>query len=395
LGKTGKISGKKFASLCCLVLVLALVLALYSAGCKGAASTETTAAAAVTEGNESEETSSGTEETASGTEETAAETANPDEIKGNINPLSGLELSDKVANLRPLAVMVENNTPARPQSGLVSADVVFEVVDEGGITRFVTIYSSYDSDMVGPVRSARPYYAEIAASFNPIYTFWGTFPGFYIVIQNLGLDYLSPLGDETGASNITGNFVDPGSGAGADAIRDTTRVAPHNAYIQTPRMREIAANIGYASEPGETYFHFKEDAGESSRGDIGNITVDFSSSSFRVDWEYDEATNTYLRSVGGEANLDRETGKQVTVNNVIVLFTDIENSGNEQGHMLVRTTQGGDAYFFIDGQVIEGTWDRSSALEPFQFKDMDGNVMLINRGQTWISMISGIEQLSY
>ena len=112
------------------------------------------------------------------------------EITGNINILSGLEISDKVLNSRPFAIMVENTPDARPQSGLINADVVFEVVDEYGITRFVAVFSSYDSDLVGPVRSARPYYAEIARSFDPVYVFWGTAPIFYKVIENLGLDYL-------------------------------------------------------------------------------------------------------------------------------------------------------------------------------------------------------------
>jgi hypothetical protein len=82
-------------------------------------------------------------------------------------------------------------------------------------------------------------------------------------------------------------------------------------------------------------------------------------------------------------------------NNVIVLFTDIKNSGDEAGHMLIRTTQGGDANFFIDGKVIEGTWGRNSVLEPFSFKDKDGKTILVNRGQTYVSMVSGIEQLTY
>ena len=82
-------------------------------------------------------------------------------------------------------------------------------------------------------------------------------------------------------------------------------------------------------------------------------------------------------------------------NNVIVLFTDIKNSGDEAGHMIIRTTQTGDAYYFIDGKVIEGTWGRNSVLDPFSFKDKDGKTILINRGKTYISMVSGIEQLGY
>lgn len=349
----------------------------------------------------SSETSAAEETQAEATEETSAaetteEEISPDEITGNINILSGLEISGKVLNSRPIAIMIENLPPARPQSGLIYADVVFEVVDEYGITRFVSVFSSYDADLVGPVRSTRPYYAEIAAGFDPVYVFWGTYEPFYKVIANLGIDYLSPLGDESGNSSITSNFVDPwDAGEGADSIRDGTRERPHNAYVRTPRMKEIAADIGYSLEGGKSPFHFKEDASESDRGNIENISVDFSEPSFKVDFEYDSKTNTYLRFCGGQPSTDRETGKQLTVNNVIVLITDIKNSGDAEGHMLVRTTQGGNAYYFIDGKVIEGTWDRNSGLEPFKFKDKEGKTVLFNRGQTWVAIISGIEQLEY
>jgi len=374
-----------------IIITAVLAAALILSGCKAAelpetASAETTAA---------EETSAETaEETIA--EQTTEEEIIIGEITGNINILNGLEISEKVLNSRPMAIMVENLAPARPQSGLIYADVVFEVVDEHGITRFVAVFSSYDATLVGPVRSTRPYYAEIAAGFNPVYVFWGTHPLFYKVVENLGLDYLSPLGDESGNSSITSNFVDPWNpGEGVDAIRDGTRQRPHNAYVRIPRMKEIAEKLGYSPEGGQSPFHFKEDATESDRGNITDIIINFSDPSFKVDFKYDSKTNTYLRYCGGQPSNDRETGKQITVNNVIVLFTDIKNSGNVEGHMLVRTTQGGNAYYFLDGNVIEGTWGRKSALEPFIFKDMDGKTVLFNRGQTWVAMISGIEQLEY
>src|SRR4030042_4076086 len=105
---------------------------------------------------------------------------------------------------RPIAVMVENSFAARPQSGLNLADVVFEVVDEYGITRFVAIYNSNDAPVVGPVRSSRPYYAEIARGFDPIYAFFGTYPECYKVIEDMGMYVLSAMSDSSGNSSITG-----------------------------------------------------------------------------------------------------------------------------------------------------------------------------------------------
>ena len=265
-----KTAGKLFF----LMLAIMIVAAIGLSGCQAAEVTPSTAAETTPA---SEET---VEETVETVEETATETTEEKEIvgeiTGNINILSGLEISETVGDGRPVAIMVENLDKARPQSGLTSADIVFEVEDEFGITRFVAIFSSYDADLVGPVRSTRPYYAEIAAGFDPIYVFWGTHPSFYIYVENLGLDYLSPIGDGTGASSIVGNFVDPGSGEGKDAIRDTSRVKPHNAYVRIPRMKEIAQEQGYSLEGGQSPLKFKEDAPESERGNIDNIIVDFS-----------------------------------------------------------------------------------------------------------------------
>ena len=357
------------------------------AGCKKQQAVETTI---------QEETTAVQSETSSDTsDQTTLETdskINDLEITGNINILSGLEISDKVLNSRPFVIMVGNDPEVRPQSGLINADVVFEVVDEGSITRLVAVFSSYDSDMVGPVRSTRPYYAEIARSFDPVYVFWGTAPIFYKVIENLGLDYLSPLGDQSGNSSVAANFVD---GNGVDSKRDSSRVAPHNAYMFTPRIRELASEQGYKLEGGQSSFHFKLDAPEPDRGDISKITIDYSIPQYKSLFEYDSKNNNYVKSVAGSPSLDRESGEQIAVNNVIVMVTDIKNSGDSSGHMIVRTTQEGEAFYFFDGKVVEGTWSRSSALDPFTFKDKDGNVVLFNRGHTWVGVISGIDRVDY
>ena len=96
--------------------------------------------------------------------------------------------------------------------------------------------------------------------------------------------------------------------------------------------------------------------------------------------------------------MDFESGNQISANNVIVLITDIDGPIDQYGHMVVRTTGGsevGKAFFFLDGGVIEGTWERASVYEPFTFKDADGNEVLFNRGKTWVSMIQSIERLDY
>jgi len=308
------------------------------------------------------------------------------QITGNINILSGLEVSGDVNDSRPIAVMIENHPDARPQSGLHLADVVFEVVDEGGITRYVALYSSYDAEILGPVRSARQYYAEIARGFDPIYAFWGTYPEGYKIIEDMDLDVLSVLGDQSGNSSIT---------AQASHWRDNSRVAPHNGYMSTLQLKEDAKRVGYSLEGGNSPFKFKLDAPQSERGSISDITVDFSTPQFSINFKYDKAGNNYLKYISGSPHTDRETGKQITVNNVIVMITDIAGPIDSAGHMAVRTTGSGKAYFFMDGNVVEGSWERTSVFDPFTYKDSDGNQVLFNRGQTWIAMVQGIDRVIY
>ncbi|HHT79027.1 MAG TPA: DUF3048 domain-containing protein [Actinobacteria bacterium] len=312
------------------------------------------------------------------------------EITGNINLLTGFEISDSVLNTRPFAVMINNAGEARRQSGLNKADCVIEVVDEGGITRLIGIFSSKDAEVVGPIRSARQYYAEMSRMFDPVYVFWGTYPEGYKIVDNMDMDVLTPLGDQSGASSITANMAE-----GKDAWRDSTRVAPHNAYSSTEKLKAAAENNGYAIDGGQSPFSFKLDASEEKRGTVSDIKIDFSVASFASDFKYDKALNNYKKSTGGKEDVDRETNENLYFNNVIALVTDIANSGDSAGHMIVRTTGNGKAFFFFDGNVVEGTWERTNILDPMVFKDSAGNEVLINRGSTYIGMIQGADRVIY
>jgi len=322
--------------------------------------------------------------------ETTEKQISEKQITGNINILTGFGISDEVLNLRPLAIMINNHTEARPQSGLNKADVLIEVVDEGGITRLIAVYSSKDADIVGPIRSARQYYAELARMFDPIYVFWGTYPEGYKLIENMDLDVLTPLGDTTGASLIQANISE-----GGDAWRDSSRIAPHNAYSSTQKLKDAAKKNGYSLEGGQSPFSFKLDATNDNRGDVSNVKVDFSVQAFAANFEYEESTNKYTKFTGENKDLDRETNEPLLFNNIIALVTDIANSGDSDGHMIVRTTGNGKALFFFDGNVTEGTWERTSIFDPMQFKDSNGDTVLFNRGSTYIGMVQETDRIIY
>ncbi len=294
---------------------------------------------------------------------------------------------------RPVAIMVENSFAARPQSGLNLADVVFEIVDEYGITRFTAIYNSNDAPQVGPVRSTRPYYAEIARGFDPIYAFFGTYPECYGVIEDMGMYVLSAMTDRSGNSSITGQ---------APYWRDWSRssIQEHTAFMSVAKLKEKALQLGYPLGGNGIPFSYKTDAPESSRGNITNIYVDFSThayapSGFSLNYVYNKSGNYYLRNMGGKAHLDYNTGQQITAKNVVVIVTDILGPLDKYGHMDVRTTGNGFVYVFQDGNVIQGSWQRGSIYEPYVFKDSSGRVISLNGGATWIAVVQSAEKVGY
>lgn len=359
--------------------IILIIPAIIFTGCKTAETPDQDVIA-----EESEEEGTSEEEAEEEESHTAAV-----EITGNINIFSGEDISDSVNDSRPIAIMVENTPDARPQSGLIYADIVFEVVDEYGITRYVVVYSSSEAEIVGPVRSSRIYYAEIARSLDPLYAFWGTYPECYDVIRGLDIEVLDGNSEEIA-------YADSG-------WRDYSRIEPgqdtaHTAFMSTVLLKEDALDFDYSLEGGQSPLRFKEDAADLERGDISDISINFSSETYRADFEYSSENNNYLKYVGGSPHTDYETGSQIEVNNIIVMITDIEGPIDQYGHMIVRTTgtiDDGKAFFFMDGNIIEGTWERSSAFDPFTYRDDNGDIILFNRGSTWVALIQDTEMLTY
>lgn len=294
---------------------------------------------------------------------------------------------------RPLAIMVENSFAARPQSGLNLADIVFEAVDEYGITRFVAIYYNNDAPQVGPVRSSRPYYAEIARGFDPYYAFFGTYPENYKYIQDMNMLTLSAMSDSSGQSSIVGI---------APYWRDYNRskIQEHTAFMSTYALRDQAAKIGYPQDGGVIPLNFKSDAVEGERGSASRINIDFGTASyapkgFNVNYIYNRGNNSYSRIMGGKAHCDYNTGQQITAKNVVVMITDIAGPIDQWKHMSVRTIGSGTALIFLDGNAIQGTWERGSIYDPFTYRDGSGNVINFNSGATWIHLVQDSSKVSF
>jgi hypothetical protein len=333
-----------------------------------------------------EEESSATA-TESGTAVTTATTIEEPEVGGPFSQYDGLKVDSDISNLRPLAVMVDNDPAARPQKGLSQASCVYEIVDEGGVTRYVAIFGpNIDPPVVGPVRSARPYYVEVAFSFDALYAHHGGSDQAFETIDYLNSIIISKGG--TGFPDIDQIRT------GAPFWRDPAYPGWRNAFLDTLKTKEFAENNNISFEGGESPFIFKDDALVGERGSDDTLVLNFSSKTYEAKFVYDPSTNIYAKFLADSPHVDSGNNQQVMAKNIIVQITDIANTGDEKGHMAVRTMGEGKAFFFFDGKVVEGIWKHDSLDTPFQYFDSNGNSIKLNRGLTWVGFLPGEDSIS-
>jgi len=270
-------------------------------------------------------------------------------------PLTGLP-RDAEAKMRPVAVMINNLAPARPQSGLPHADVVWEVLAEGGITRLIAIFQSDESydGSVGPIRSIRPYMIELAESYNAVIVHAGASDEAYGILRRQKKEHLDEI-----------------TNAGAYFRRDRSRKAPHNLYSDLPSLRAGAEKRGYAAEAEIPAFRFLEDkVAEAPAGSALEIDIRFQLKNYIVTYRYDAEQRRYLRFINGEPHTDLVSGEQLTAVNLAVLGTS-HKVLDDEGRLAVDLKSGGPAMLIRHGEAIECVWERAA----------DGVIRLMKDGE--------------
>jgi hypothetical protein len=298
---------------------------------------------------------------------------------------------------RPLGVMIENSVDARPQSGIPFADVTYEAVAEGGITRTLNVFYCQDAGIIGPVRSARTYFLDFISEYgkSPLYAHVGgaNTPG--------PADALGQIGDYGWAGyNDMNQFAIGFPTYWRDESRQGHEVATeHTMYSSTSKLWDFAKNkrgLSDKDKDGDVWntdfvpYTFKDDAPASQRPAAQSIHIDFwNGAGYAVDWIYDKATNLYMRKNGGEAHMDRNTHQQLSAKNVVILYMT-ENHANDgyenNQHMLYGTKGTGKAAFFMDGKQISGTWKKASRTDRTMLYDASGNAVKFSRGKLWFEI---------
>ena len=307
---------------------------------------------------------------------------------------------------RPLGIMIENHTDARPQSGLSSADVIYEAVAEGGITRFLTIFYCQDVSPVGPVRSARIYFLRILEGYGnyPLYAHVGgantNGPADALgEIRDLGWDQYSDLNQ----------FGVPFPYYYRDYERLANRATEHTMYSATAKLWEFArkqrklTNVddkGKAWDAAWTPWKFKADAKAENRGTTNMISFDFWSqfgNQYAVVWNYDKTTNSYKRVNAGVPQMDKDTGKQLASKNVAIVFAKESpaNDGYPGGHLIYTVIGSGDGLLFQDGKTVKVTWNKKDEKSMMRFYDPTGKEVSLVRGQVFVEILPIGNKVTY
>lgn len=286
-------------------------------------------------------------------------------------PLDGTKVTSFAATeKRPVLVQVDNAPAARPQSGLSQADIVYEAMAEGDVTRFSAIFACREVDAIGPVRSARLINLELVPEYTALLSNSGSSRGTSDALEAAALP----------------NINDPSYPQAYWRVDD--RAAPHDMMTSTSNIRNAAESVGIPATYKVTPLLFKDDAPAPA---VTSIGVPYSGIA-DVSYRYDPGSNSWQRFIGGEPHIDSLNGAQISPKNVVIQYVNISDSDIEEdagGNMgLIFGLQGtGRVQVFRDGQMVEGTWERTGESSVTWYLDASGKPIPLNRGLTFVQLV--------
>ncbi len=294
------------------------------------------------------------------------------------NYITGEELEfEELATMRPVAVMVDNSKYAMPQSGIEAAEIIYEMVTEGGITRLMAVFSDIDEvEDVGPIRSARDQFVQFMLPLNAIYVHIGT-----SIYANDMLNFYH-YQDIDGLYLGVSSFV-------FDSKRAEKYAHEHCWYTDDGMieegMRKTGLSINGNLYPAFNFADYREDAVILSDGlDATDIYFRFSDYA-DAELNYSEDDNRYYKKTFGAPQIDDSTGNQIAFENVLILNTN--TAPYPDGLCTAFDLTGGEGYYFYGGRYIPVTWTKGQPEAPLQIFDLEGNPVVINVGKTYVAVI--------
>ena len=286
--------------------------------------------------------------------------------------LTGEVVDKAVGEKRPVALMVNNIEDATPQqAGLSQADVLYEAVVEGDITRLLAVFEdTADIEKVGSIRSARHYYIDFANDNDAIYCHYGW--------SKFAQDRITQDGMKTVSQNV-----------GSAYFQDNNYAAPHHIFASGETLEAGIAEIGVDRNYPEGYeghFKFNTEDTDLGYGTIANkVDIPFVLSSCYL--EYDSTDKVYKKYQYGGPQLDANNGEQLAFKNVIVQKVAYSSMGTPEGHQDLKLDGSGEAVYITDGKAVNITWTRESSSDQTKYYYEDGTQVKMNPGKTYIAVV--------
>ncbi|PWB39102.1 MAG: hypothetical protein C3F02_00580 [Parcubacteria group bacterium] len=293
----------------------------------------------------------------------------PEEKK---NPFSGQAVENEFGFF-PVAVMVDNGWDVRPQYGLSQADIIYEALAESNITRLMAIYSSNTKvDKVGPVRSARPYFASWAEEYHGAYLHVGGSPDILALLPKMNLENV----DQIGVSEIY-------------FWREKKLKAPHNVLTSQTSWLRLGEVRGLSKKDQMIISWLFEEATTTGRANIKDVTINYNDI-YKVDWKYNDKIGVYQRFQGDQPFV-YDSGDQAGADNIIVQIVPskiVDNLGRRE----MNVKKGGAVLIFNKFGVQSGSWENNG--RTLFYNDKKEELKLVP-GKTWVQVVDSLDEVKY
>jgi hypothetical protein len=290
------------------------------------------------------------------------------------DPVSGEPVARQLLTRPLLAVIIENYPDARPQWGLSLASRVYEVITEGGITRYLAVFGpNYDTDRIGPVRSVRSQFLDYIIELDV--------PVAHVGGNSDALDLIRTL-----------HIKDLDQFRYADAYRRILRprlALEHTMYTSIRSLRTVAGAQGWREDAGNGHPAWKDDASYEFRPPSQEVTINFSFPEYRVSWHYRREGDDYQRILAGIPDVDAATGVPISARSIVIAVVPRVHGKTRIGEdtWTFSTIGSGRAWIIQDGAVTEGQWLKRSRTDRLRFVDRAGQEIRVNRGRQWVEII--------
>lgn len=290
------------------------------------------------------------------------------EKEGIPSPLSGLYGPEEKINRRPVAIMFDNHPKARWQAGLKAAEIIYEFSVEAPYTRYMGIFLMNDPEIIGSIRSSRPYFVTTVLEYDAVYVRVG--------------------GSEQAKSDIRSLKV-----ADIDGLSSSNKVfwrkghkkMPHNLYSSMEVIRKVQNDKGYKELGNYIAFKFKEDDEDINGESATRVIINYNKNN-TTEYDYDSENKVYIRSKDGELHKDEIDEVQITAKNIIVQEAKTRVIDNE-GRIDIDLVGEGKGKYITNGKYIDIKWKKQSRNGKTLYYDLGDNEIMFNPGVTWIQVV--------